>query len=127
MHNECSPFHCCFLSHLDLYPLLAAYTSTPTSTQPTVVTNTTNLTSQDALDQCAASPDCYISYNWNTNLWYAFLYHIFGLLWTNQFIVAFSSTVVAGAVGSYYWTRCERDARECGNCAHLLQYRSVAE
>jgi len=40
--------------------------------------------SQDALDACATSPDCYISYDWNNELMYSFIYHFFGLLWTNQ-------------------------------------------
>lgn len=57
------------------------------------------------MDTCAASPDCYISYDWNNPLKYAFIVHLFGLLWANQFIVGFSSVVVAGAVGSYYWAR----------------------
>lgn len=36
---------------------------------------------------------------------YAFIVHLFGLLWANQFIVGFTSVTVAGAVGSYYWAR----------------------
>ena len=46
-----------------------------------------------------------MSYDWDSRLKYAFCYHLFGLLWANQFIVGFSSVVVAGAVGSYYWAR----------------------
>jgi hypothetical protein len=63
---------------------------------------------QDLVDACTSSPDCYISYDWNHQLKYAFIYHLFGLLWANQFIVGFSSVVVAGAVGSYYWARGDR-------------------
>lgn len=33
---------------------------------------------------CGRDPDCYLSYDWNNNLKYAFIYHFFGLLWTNQ-------------------------------------------
>jgi choline transporter-like protein 2/4/5 len=32
------------------------------------------------------------------------LYHLFGLLWTNQFIVGFGLMVVAGAIANFYWT-----------------------
>ena len=32
------------------------------------------------------------------------LYHLFGLLWTNEFLQAFGYTVIAGAVAEYYWT-----------------------
>jgi hypothetical protein len=69
---------------------------------------------QDLLDACAGSPDCYISYDWDARLKYAFIYHLFGLLWANQFIVGFSSVVVAGAVGSYYWARGDRSRRALG-------------
>ncbi|KAI8472764.1 MAG: plasma-membrane choline transporter-domain-containing protein [Monoraphidium minutum] len=69
-----------------------------------------DLTGDDLLDACASSLDCYVSYDWNDRLMYAFIFHLFGLLWANQFIVGFSSVVVAGAVGSYYWSR--GDARK---------------
>jgi choline transporter-like protein 2/4/5 len=59
------------------------------------------------MDMCANSPDCYISYDWDNRLMYAFIYHLFGLLWTNQFIVGFCNVVVAGAVANYYWSRGE--------------------
>lgn len=58
---------------------------------------------QEVMDLCANSPDCYISYDWDNRLMYAFIYHLFGLLWTNQFVVGFCSVVVAGAVANYYW------------------------
>lgn len=60
---------------------------------------------QQVLELCAGSPDCYISYDWNNRLKYAFIFHFFGLLWTNQFIVGLSSVVVAGAVANFYWSR----------------------
>lgn len=66
---------------------------------------------QEVLDACAASSDCYISYDWNNRLKYAFIFHFFGLLWTNQFIVGLSSVVVAGAVANYYWSR--GDTKRC--------------
>lgn len=58
---------------------------------------------------CASSADCYTSYAWDDQLKYAFVYHFFGLLWTNQFIVGFSCVVIAGAIGSYYWSRGDPD------------------
>ena len=64
---------------------------------------------KDVLDLCAASRDCYISYDWDARLKYAFLVHLFGLLWGTQFIVGFACVVVAGAVASFYWARGERD------------------
>lgn len=33
-----------------------------------------------------------------------FLYHFFGLLWTNQLIQAISICTIGGAVAQYYWT-----------------------
>lgn len=36
---------------------------------------------------------------------YFFAYHLFGLLWTNQFIVGFGYVVIAHCIGQYYWTR----------------------
>ena len=38
-------------------------------------------------------------------LQYMFAYHLFGLLWTNQFINGFGYLVIAHSVGQYYWTR----------------------
>jgi choline transporter-like protein 2/4/5 len=66
---------------------------------------------QQVLEACGASPDCYISYDWNSRLKYAFIFHFFGLLWTNQLIVALSSVVVASAVAQHYWAR--GDAKRC--------------
>jgi len=41
---------------------------------------------------------------WDDTLRYMLLYHLFGLLWTNQFIVGFGLMVVAGAIANFYWT-----------------------
>mmetsp|Transcript_19037 Transcript_19037/g.31987 ORF Transcript_19037/g.31987 Transcript_19037/m.31987 type:complete len:792 (+) Transcript_19037:213-2588(+) len=41
---------------------------------------------------------------WDETLRYMMLYHLFGLLWTNQFIVGFGLMVVAGAIANFYWT-----------------------
>lgn len=32
------------------------------------------------------------------------IYHLFGLLWTMNFIVGFGQVVIAGSVATYYWT-----------------------
>eukprot|EP00899_Mesostigma_viride_P009105 jgi/Mesvir1/18196/Mv09481-RA.2 len=46
---------------------------------------------------------------WRNELRYMFLYHVFGLLWSHQFIVGLSHTITAGAVASYYWCRGDMD------------------
>ena len=38
---------------------------------------------------CANNPSCYYDTDWDKQLQYLFIYHFFGLLWTNQFIVGF--------------------------------------
>jgi hypothetical protein len=73
---------------------------------------------QQVLDLCSSSSDCYISYDWNSRLKYAFIFHFFGLLWTNQFIVGLSSVVVAGAVANFYWSR--GDSRRSGRAQRAL-------
>uniref|UniRef100_K3WN71 Choline transporter-like protein n=1 Tax=Globisporangium ultimum (strain ATCC 200006 / CBS 805.95 / DAOM BR144) TaxID=431595 RepID=K3WN71_GLOUD len=42
---------------------------------------------------------------------YLLLYHLFGLLWTNQFIQATAYTTIAGAFCEYYWTLDKRQVR----------------
>ena len=64
---------------------------------------------RDALQAaCAADANCYLSYKWNDQIRYAFIYHFFGLLWTNQVIVGISCVTVAGAIGTFYWAGGER-------------------
>eukprot|EP00882_Tetradesmus_deserticola_P032381 GHRQ01036732.1.p1 GENE.GHRQ01036732.1~~GHRQ01036732.1.p1 ORF type:complete len:143 (+),score=50.40 GHRQ01036732.1:192-620(+) len=89
---------------LSLKQLMLTNSSQP-APPATVKPDTTNVTRTQVMDLCANSPDCYISYDWDNRLMYAFIYHLFGLLWTNQFIVGFCSVVVAGAVANYYWSR----------------------
>ncbi|GBF99304.1 choline transporter-like [Raphidocelis subcapitata] len=67
--------------------------------------DTSNMTTWDVIDACASAPDCYVTYDWNRRLMYAFIVHLFGLLWGGQFIVGLSGVTVAGAVASYYWAR----------------------
>jgi choline transporter-like protein 2/4/5 len=52
----------------------------------------------DMVSNCAADPQCYITYDWNNEMKYAFIYHFFGLLWTNQVLVGFTCVTVAGAL-----------------------------
>ncbi|KAL7683707.1 putative choline transporter [Plasmopara halstedii] len=42
---------------------------------------------------------------------YFMLYHLFGLLWTNQVIQAAAYTTIAGAFCEYYWTRNKQEIR----------------
>ncbi|KAL3136905.1 hypothetical protein ABBQ32_006513 [Trebouxia sp. C0010 RCD-2024] len=57
---------------------------------------------------CANNPSCYYDTDWDKQLQYLFIYHFFGLLWTNQFIVGFGYVVIAGAVAHFYWSRGEK-------------------
>lgn len=41
------------------------------------------------IEDCAYDPNCRYDLVWNKNMEYAFIYHFFGLLWTNQFIIGF--------------------------------------
>ena len=62
-----------------------------------------NITGSDLQVACGSDPNCYLAYSWNNQIRYAFIYHFFGLLWTNQFIVGLSCVTVAGAIGQFYW------------------------
>ncbi|KAJ0392826.1 hypothetical protein P43SY_009670 [Pythium insidiosum] len=42
---------------------------------------------------------------------YLLIYHLFGLLWTNQFIQAIAYTTLAGCFCEYYWTLDKRQIR----------------
>lgn len=50
---------------------------------------------------------CGYSVHYTPHLTAAILFHLFGCYWATQFFVACSSTVIAGSVASYYWTRGE--------------------
>ncbi len=63
----------------------------------------TNVTTDQRAFLCGADPNCYLSYKWNNNMKYAFIYHFFGLLWTNQVIIGFTYVTIAGAIAQYYW------------------------
>ncbi|GLC34986.1 hypothetical protein PLESTB_001185800 [Pleodorina starrii] len=65
----------------------------------------TNVTTDQRAFLCGRDPNCYLSYDWNNKLKYAFIYHFFGLLWTNQVIVGFTCVTIAGAIAHFYWSR----------------------
>lgn len=53
---------------------------------------------------------CGYTVKFSKELQYMLVYHLFGLLWTLQFILAFTYCVIAGATANYYWTRGQVDA-----------------
>ncbi|PNH05032.1 Choline transporter-like protein 2, partial [Tetrabaena socialis] len=65
----------------------------------------TNFTTDERAFFCGRDPNCYLSYKWNNRLKYAFIFHFFGLLWTNQVIIGFSCVTIAGAIAHFYWSR----------------------
>ncbi|XP_073156048.1 choline transporter protein 1-like [Henckelia pumila] len=50
---------------------------------------------------------CGYKVHYTSHISAAILFHLFGGFWATQFIVAFSSTVIASSVASYYWARGE--------------------
>eukprot|EP00854_Cymbomonas_tetramitiformis_P022377 gene22377-26998_t len=48
--------------------------------------------------------------SWDDNLRYMMLYHLFGLLWTNEFLIGFGLTVIAGSIANFYWCRGDSSA-----------------
>ncbi|XP_057974884.1 choline transporter protein 1 isoform X2 [Malania oleifera] len=50
---------------------------------------------------------CGYSIHYTPHIGAAILFHLFGCYWATQFIIACSSTVIAGSVASYYWARGE--------------------
>ncbi|KAL0362697.1 UNVERIFIED_CONTAM: Choline transporter protein 1 [Sesamum calycinum] len=48
---------------------------------------------------------CGYSIQYTSHIAAAILFHLFGGYWATQFIIACSSTVIAGSVASYYWAR----------------------
>lgn len=88
---------------------LSSLGSLSTSTVFTQSTSTTDVACYPALsgialqEACGQDPNCYVTYSWDNKIRYAFIYHFFGLLWTNQFIVGISCVTIAGAIGSFYW------------------------
>ncbi|XP_010940430.1 choline transporter protein 1 isoform X2 [Elaeis guineensis] len=50
---------------------------------------------------------CGYSIHYTPHIGISILFHLFGCYWATQFIIACSSTVIAGSVASYYWARNE--------------------
>ncbi|RWW34231.1 hypothetical protein GW17_00001013 [Ensete ventricosum] len=50
---------------------------------------------------------CGYRVHYTRNIGISILFHLFGCYWATQFIIACSSTVIAGSVASYYWARGE--------------------
>ncbi|CAL9194910.1 unnamed protein product [Musa hybrid cultivar] len=50
---------------------------------------------------------CGYRIHYTRNIGISILFHLFGCYWATQFIIACSSTVIAGSVASYYWARGE--------------------
>ncbi|KAK1290781.1 hypothetical protein QJS10_CPB18g01491 [Acorus calamus] len=50
---------------------------------------------------------CGYSIHYTPHISIAILFHLFGCYWATQFIIACSSTVIAGSVASYYWAHGE--------------------
>lgn len=48
---------------------------------------------------------CGYSIHYTPHISLAILFHLFGCYWATQFLMACSSTVIAGSVASYYWAR----------------------
>ncbi|KAG1359564.1 choline transporter protein 1 [Cocos nucifera] len=46
---------------------------------------------------------CGYSIHYTPHIGISILFHLFGCYWATQFIIACSSTVIAGSVASYYW------------------------
>lgn len=73
------------------------------SSSSTTVTCYPNITGNDLQVACGNDSNCYLTYSWNNQIRYAFIYHFFGLLWTSQFIIGISCVTIAGAIGQFYW------------------------
>ncbi|CAK9183027.1 unnamed protein product [Ilex paraguariensis] len=50
---------------------------------------------------------CGYSIHYTSHIAAAILFHLFGCYWVTQFFKAWSATVIAGSVASYYWARAE--------------------
>ncbi|QDZ19122.1 choline transporter [Chloropicon primus] len=56
---------------------------------------------------CEEDPHCAYDVEWDSELKYLFIYHLFGLLWASQFIIGFGDVAIAGAVARFYWCKGE--------------------
>ncbi|MCL7032247.1 hypothetical protein MKW94_016618 [Papaver nudicaule] len=56
---------------------------------------------------------CGYSIHYTPHIAIAIFFHLFGCYWATQFFIAFSATVIAGSVASYYWARDQTSVRSC--------------
>lgn len=59
---------------------------------------------------------CGYRIKYTSHLGLAIAFHLLGCYWATQFLKAFSSTVIAGSVASYYWARGEALVRVYNCC-----------
>lgn len=59
------------------------------------------------LNKVSCDNCCGYSVHYTPHIGISILFHLFGWYWATQFILACSSTVIAGSVASYYWARGE--------------------
>ncbi|DBA73400.1 TPA: hypothetical protein ACH3X1_011440 [Trebouxia sp. C0004] len=72
----------------------------PSVSAPTGAVSVQSSTAAE-VEECAYDPNCRYDLQWDKNMEYAFIYHFFGLLWTNQFIVGFGYHLGSIALGSF--------------------------
>ncbi|XP_040985730.1 choline transporter protein 1 [Juglans microcarpa x Juglans regia] len=64
----------------------------------------TNCCAYDLVSKRVNCDDCCgYSIHYTPHIGVAILFHLFGCYWATQFLIACSSTVIAGSVASYYW------------------------
>lgn len=68
---------------------------------------------------------CGYSIHYTPHITVAILFHLFGCFWVTQFIIASSSTVIAGSVASYYWTRGEVSVSKVDLCHYPKNLKST--
>ena len=74
------------------------------------VTKTTATAANATFWECHETPGCSYEQRWDQDTQYMMIYHLFGLLWMNQFFIAFGYVVIAGCISHFYWA--EGDKRK---------------
>ena len=64
----------------------------------------------------------YVEYSEGDLVRYMWWYHVVGLIWTSEFILACQQMVVAGAVTTWYFTRLEHTSINCFHNVSIAQY-----
>lgn len=97
-------------------PLLIAFPLIPTASvlllviywviTAAFIASSGKITTETFTDKYASGNETYglNEYSDNNLMNYMLFYHLFGLLWTNQFLQAVGYMTIAGAVAEYYWT-----------------------